>query len=564
MERIRKSKSVKDGHEIRLGRNAPPPAPNEVKKLRKMCNAARVIMQLANATNRRRAVRATRNAGAQMTAKHLQRASVRVTYVKPKMAGHWRAHGLYLQRETAAGKDPAGFNHEETGVDIPQRLESWQSSGDSKLFRVIISPEEGERLSMAEYTKQVMRRVEEQTGMQLEWVGVVHNNTDHPHAHVAIRGVTRDGKDVHFDRDFIKSGFRAEAQHAATDTLGYRTKQQIEQAMMREMTQSRYTSLDRMIERAATKDSSSATLHVRVGSPEFKQVTRGDLARLFALERRMYHLEDIGLARRVGDKAWELPADYDRTLRALQLAGDKQKMLGRSMEPASSNKQPVITMQWSQVEHLHARILGHGEDEATGRRFMMLETVSGNVVYLPHRADTEAMRNQQQLTRNHFVTFSRGPRGRLLVEDHGTAAEALQDRALMAQLAKEQPAGYGRPGWLGELDTAMDQAAHNTYATPEARFAIRLQREEVALLFNGAYARSSAAADRAFAAIHGDPGRATLKEQGIEIKFSEKTQNYFAFVTQSEKTKLTNTLQDLSRKKERVAQRAKEREHERG
>ena len=50
--------------------------------------------------------------------------------------------------------------------------------------------------------------MEKDLGTRLEWVAVSHFNTEHPHTHVALRGVRDDGSVLDLPRDYIKSGIR--------------------------------------------------------------------------------------------------------------------------------------------------------------------------------------------------------------------------------------------------------------------------------------------------------------------------------------------------------------------
>src|SRR5689334_19970178 len=80
-----------------------------------------------------------------------QRCAVRVTYSRNKNAGQWKAHGYYLARERAtekAERNAAGFTRSERGVDIPHRLDGWQQAGDERLFKIIVSPEFGDRIDL--------------------------------------------------------------------------------------------------------------------------------------------------------------------------------------------------------------------------------------------------------------------------------------------------------------------------------------------------------------------------------------------------------------------------------
>src|SRR6266581_8256499 len=76
-----------------------------------------------------------------------QRCAVRVTYSSNKASGQWRAHGRYIERESATeGKrgTEAGFGPGHDTVNVASVLEDWQSAGDERMFKLIVSPEFGE------------------------------------------------------------------------------------------------------------------------------------------------------------------------------------------------------------------------------------------------------------------------------------------------------------------------------------------------------------------------------------------------------------------------------------
>ena len=92
-----------------------------------------------------------------------QRVSVRVTYARNKNQGQWKAHGRYIARDTAThGGDPsrAGFDATRTDINISSVLDSWQRAGDERLFKVIVSPEFGERLNLQDHTRKLIQCME--------------------------------------------------------------------------------------------------------------------------------------------------------------------------------------------------------------------------------------------------------------------------------------------------------------------------------------------------------------------------------------------------------------------
>ena len=96
-------------------------------------------------------------------AKFHQRVAVRVTYSSNKTHGQWKAHGHYIARDSATQKQDikaVGFSATETAVDVAERLASWQSAGDERMFKIIVSPEFGERMDLERHTRGLMRRIE--------------------------------------------------------------------------------------------------------------------------------------------------------------------------------------------------------------------------------------------------------------------------------------------------------------------------------------------------------------------------------------------------------------------
>src|SRR5438552_4622773 len=124
-----------------------------------------------------------------------QRCAIRVTYSANRTAGQWAAHGRYLTREGATQSEsgkPLGFDDRGEVGDLDSRLAEWQKADDPRLFKLIISPEFGDRLNLQALTRSLMAKMEVDLGTRLQWVGTVHRNTEYPHVHVALRGITED------------------------------------------------------------------------------------------------------------------------------------------------------------------------------------------------------------------------------------------------------------------------------------------------------------------------------------------------------------------------------------
>lgn len=171
-----------------------------------------------------------------------QRVIVKGAYTTPNKLS---AHAKYLSRDGAGieGEKPHFF--EESKRDQPSSfLEAIPE--EKRIFKFIISPE-NKIDDLETYTRDVMKQAGRCIREKIQWVGVVHENTDNHHVHVIVRGVTRDGKDLTIDPRFMRQGFRQICQDVATQELGYQTKTELMRSKSREINAERVTSLDRSL-----------------------------------------------------------------------------------------------------------------------------------------------------------------------------------------------------------------------------------------------------------------------------------------------------------------------------
>ena len=146
-----------------------------------------------------------------------------------------RRHLRYLGRDGAA-VDADGeprraefFDATRDAVPRPEvvdRLEPWLR--EARHWRAILSP--GDALptlaadadrdeTLRELTRRWAARVGREAGGRLEWVAVVHRDTDHPHVHLLVRGSKeierRRRRPLTFQRDEVKHGLRRVAEEVA-------------------------------------------------------------------------------------------------------------------------------------------------------------------------------------------------------------------------------------------------------------------------------------------------------------------------------------------------------------
>jgi type IV secretory pathway VirD2 relaxase len=399
---------------------------------------------------------------------YLQRCAVRITYTKNTTRGVWKAHGRYIARESAIAEgkpNSAGFDSKGPGIDVAGRLQNWQAAKDELLWKLILSPEFGERADLPRFTRDLMKRIAEDLGEDLEWVAVAHYNTEHPHVHVAVRGVSRDGQPLRLRRDYVRQGVRRIAEDLCTHQLGYRTMLDAAEADRREINEKRFTSLDRMIlrdaQRTPAEDAFSFTI---VKNP--MRTDLGNLARLKEqhLAARLAVLERMGLAESSGPNTSKVRRDFETVLRAMQQATDRQKTLAQHGILMSDERLPVEVLDWRQRTLVRGRVLVHGQDEHSGRSYLLLEGTDAKVHFMPYTPEMEEARSQGGLRTNSFITMRKlfvAGQPLIEIEELGHSETVLTNGRLLRGIGQlllkngNVPNEDGWGGWLGRYQKAL-------------------------------------------------------------------------------------------------------------
>jgi type IV secretory pathway VirD2 relaxase len=455
---------IDDDREFRLRPAKPRVARNEGAA---WSNGFKLLMHYAR-SSRRKGNRAPGGKG-KTGRPYFQRCAIRVTYLKNKVRGRWKAHGRYLARESAAFENdakPAGFSRETEGVDIAGQLQSWQTAGDQQFWKLIVSPEFGDRVDLARLTCDLIKQMERDLGTDLQWVAAEHHNTEHPHVHVVIRGVRDSGEVLRLSREFVQQGIRSIAADLCTRQLGYRTQLDGTEAERREVTEKRFTSIDRrLLKDAQQSDPDRGSQYFTVsrnaaqsGLDEMaRSRTRHDTARLAVLRQ-------MGLAESAGPNAWRLPRELEQVLRAMQRTVDRQRTLAAHGVLMSDERLPIEVLDLRQVTSVEGRVLVHGQDEQTGHNYLMLEGTDAKIHFIQYTPEIEHARRRGELKTNSFVRLRKlsvGERDILDVNDLGDAARLLNNSRHLREKVHElltrgiMPMEDGWGGWLGKYQAAV-------------------------------------------------------------------------------------------------------------
>lgn len=259
------------------------------------------------------------------------------------------AHVSYLGRggTSVDGDRSIFFERELDEVDAAVATAAWP--GDRHHFRLILSPEHGDRISdLRQFTRETLRRVADDLGEpDLQWVAICHYDTDQPHAHVLMRGRRGSGRDLVIPRHYVGYGIRGRAQEVAQELLGDLSRVEAERRIWRETQADRFTGFDRRLLQGA--DANFDVDDGVGGTDAWAALTRG----------RLRHLEALGLASRHGGR-YRLHADLETKLRTLQLRRDVIRTLHqRRLETGHAPRE-------LQFERVRGRVVEAGHHDEIG------------------------------------------------------------------------------------------------------------------------------------------------------------------------------------------------------
>lgn len=466
------AKATDDGREFRVRPNRPRSGGQS--EARAWSTALKTVLRYAG-TSRRSKASTSVGTGAGIRRKFNQRCAVRTMYTANKTAGQWKAHGRYIARESAGGAvlyrgaSDRGDSRNRP-LDPAKELERWQQEGDRRLWKLIVSPEFGERIDLDQLTRDLMERMESDLGTKLEWVAVPHFNTEHPHVHIALRGIREDRSALDMPRDYVRHGVRAIAEDLCTRQLGHRNQLDAIESERREIQERRFTSLDREISRAGMVEESS------IGETSEQFVIRRaspipTREREQHIDARLLVLQQMGLAEPTGPREWLVRRDFKTVLTAMQRTGDRQKMLASHGALLSDERLPLVVMDMRKLRVVEGRVLGHGEEElghGAGRHYLLLEGTDAKVHLIYYTPGMEEARSRGNLCSNSFVRLRKqfvNGRPALEVEDFGDAERIIRNHQHLRDRANShlRPATLSHAetwgGWLGRYHAAITDGA---------------------------------------------------------------------------------------------------------
>jgi len=373
------------------------------------------------------------------------------------------AHLEYLRRDGVTKDRAAGRMFDAQGDSADYKEFAERCAGDRHHFRFIVSPDDAEQLSdLKAFTRDLMGQAERDLGTKLDWVAVDHWNTEHPHIHVIVRGVSDDGHDLVISRDYISQGLRARAGHLVTLELGPRTNLDIRRRLAAEIGADRWTGLDRALGLEATRHDRVVDLRPEA-DPTLDADTRS------ALVGRMRKLERLGLAKQLGSTRWYLSERTEPTLRALGQRTDIIRRIHKGLAEQQIERSigDYVVEEGDPAKPIIGRLIARGlDDELQGSAYAVIDATDGRA----HHVRLQDLDATSDATPGSIVELRRfkDSRGRertaiAVRSDLPLAAQVESSGAtwLDRQLLAREPGALGSGGFGFAVQQAMNARAEH-------------------------------------------------------------------------------------------------------
>jgi len=221
-----------------------------------------------------------------------------------------------------------------------------------------------------------MWTMKEELGREVEWVAVIHQNTDNHHVHISLRGVDEKGRALDIE-EYLGRNLRIQCQEMVTRTLGPRLYPEILQRREAELYERRVTETDRILIWRAD-ESNILTVPMSRGASWSK--SKG-----WELERvRLRFLAGLGLAEQISGETWSLNPQIKEHLGRLAL----REQIIREQAPGwefvrTLEKSGVVRKRLALGDKVTGRVAGMDIRDPFGdKRFILIESIDGSTYHL--------------------------------------------------------------------------------------------------------------------------------------------------------------------------------------
>jgi type IV secretory pathway VirD2 relaxase len=317
-----------------------------------------------------------------------RRVIVKASYIQSsneKARARIRHHLTYVGRSTLDDQknSPELYSADDKSIAIKDKIDDFDSA--PHMFNIIVSPEDGEKLNLKEFTRDFIGTVEKDLHTKLDWVAGNHYDTNDPHVHILIKGIDDSGNKLLMTRDYISRGLRARACQIANSKLGLRSHEEIVESLELKITSTKKCELDDIIVRNC-KDH-------RIDLKTLNSDASDDLPRSL-FERRLQFLEDKGIARRLDAQTWRLSESLHADLRNL----DKTSLaIQRISGGMIGGKQAceIVSVKNLSDRFINGHVVERGYvEDHSNKEFLLVKSKDKKLIYVELEKYSEKTRAQ--------------------------------------------------------------------------------------------------------------------------------------------------------------------------
>lgn len=347
-----------------------------------------------------------------------------------------RAHLSYIGRDHA-GKDstkPDLFSNEATQINIKNATEKFSQAEHN--FRFIISPENGDKINLKEFSQTLVKNIETDLGVKLDWLAACHYDTNEPHVHLVISGKDKLGKKVLMSRDYISRGIRNRASQIVNKKLGIRSQQEVSKALEFDAVKNQKSILDVVIKNHI-KDELLDTSRLDLRSQPFLSQE--------LIESRLAYLASKEMASYESGHTWRINPNYTAELQQLSRTSTMLEHISGGPKLSKENLKVISSKTLDDVA-IKGYVVERGYiDESGNDQYLVIKTEAQTHFYVELEKYSEKARSKVgDLVSVTLTKPFAGPKSSdvnvdLMAKAHGGVYDAVQHQKYSSQNVKLPP-----------------------------------------------------------------------------------------------------------------------------
>ena len=266
---------------------------------------------------------------------------------------------------------PELYGRDDKAINIKSKVNDFESA--PYIFNIIISPEDGEKLELKEFTRDFISVVEKDLKAKIDWVAGNHYDTNDPHVHVLIKGMDGNGNPLLMKRDYISNGLRSRASQVVNKKLGLKSYEEVVDSLNLKVSSTKKCEIDTIIAQ-----------HKVEGCLDLAKISSEDLNELphSLFARRLEFLETKGLAHKTDEHRWRVNDSFREELRNIDRASSIITKLSGSIKIDKQDCE-VISAKHATERIIKGHVVERGSVEGhNAKEYLLIKSKEKKFVYV--------------------------------------------------------------------------------------------------------------------------------------------------------------------------------------